>query len=192
MRLRQRVRSLFPGDLTPFSILGAYSLTPFLLFSPERAADNSQGREPLVGKHWQTTLGLSMTLPTKPKTQVTEAFPPAFVKFMKEVDAKIERGDPSTTIESDDLLQCDHTFGGLVDVNEAIFGFEYVAEDQDDDDGFSHDGFPVAWHYLLTREQIRQITENKLSTIPMWRCTKDCGRRATTPQWYCPECDFPP
>ncbi|MCA9191347.1 MAG: hypothetical protein KDB03_06290 [Planctomycetales bacterium] len=135
-------------------------------------------------------------MPIRDKTRVVEILPRSFVEFMQLVDQKIDRNDPDTMIESDDLIQCAHAFGGLVDAAEGVYGFEFVQE-QDEDlneeyEGFSSDRLTVSWHYLLTREQIRAIGRIEQTTIPMWRCSKDCGRRATSEDWYCPECDFPP
>ena len=135
-------------------------------------------------------------MPKRGKTQVVELVPPKFIEFMQLVDQKIDRKDSKTLIESDDLIQCAHTFGGLADAADGTYGFEFLQEQDEDDneeyEGFSSDRFTVSWHYLLTREQIRDIARSELTTISMWRCSKDCGRRATSEDWYCPECDFPP
>lgn len=123
----------------------------------------------------------------KPKVQVVETLPPTFVGFVEEVDRMIERRVPETLLESDDLIQCDHTFGGLVDPTEGTFGFEFM-----DGENFDRDGYSITWHFLLTKIQIRAIARHELKTLTMWRCSSDCGRRATVPEWYCTECDFPP
>ncbi|MEQ1827308.1 MAG: hypothetical protein ABL921_15230 [Pirellula sp.] len=126
-------------------------------------------------------------MPEKRKVPVAEVFPAAFVDFMKIVDSKIEQRDPDTIIESDDLIQCEHTFGGLVDVAEQTYGFEFM-----EGENFDSDGFSIAWHYLLNKRQIKEIARHELISLAMWRCSNDCGRRANMPEWYCPQCDFPP
>lgn len=60
------------------------------------------------------TDGLAMS--RKPKRCVTVELPFAFTKFMCEFNRRIEDGkEAATTIESDDLLQCDYIYGGLYD-----------------------------------------------------------------------------
>ncbi len=62
-------------------------------------------------------------MPEKAKIRVVEAFPTAFADFMGKVHEMIEQGLPETTIESDDLIQCEHTYGGLVDQSSDLYGF---------------------------------------------------------------------
>ena len=126
-------------------------------------------------------------LPMKPKVQVVEMIPPAFVEFLEEVDGMIERRDPETLLESDDLIQCEHTFGGLVDAAEELFGFEFW-----DGTKFSKNGFRITSHFLLTKSQIKAVANHELTSLTMWRCSNDCGRRATVSDWHCTECDNVP
>ncbi len=126
-------------------------------------------------------------MPTTLKVRQSEVIPTLFVAFLQQANEMIESRDPSTLIESDDLLQCYHTYGGLVDSTTQTFAFKFVDGDKCDSQGFS-----IFWHFLLTQSQIKAIAQNELTALPMWRCKNDCGRRATVPDWYCTECDFPP
>lgn len=126
-------------------------------------------------------------MPQRSKVQVEEWLPVAFADFMVYVIAKINEGAAVTRIPSGDLIQCEHTFGGLVKDSEGIFQFEFMNGDKVDEDGFS-----ISWHYVLTVPQIAAIASHETQSMTMWRCVNDCGRRASVPVWYCTQCDFPP
>ena len=63
-------------------------------------------------------------MPRKPKRKVTVELPAEFVDFMRHVNELIRNGDEiATTLESDDLLQCDHVYGGLYTPQNGDMGF---------------------------------------------------------------------
>jgi hypothetical protein len=113
--------------------------------------------------------------------------PVDFVGFMIIVNGLIEQGEPATLMESDDLIQCHHTSGGLVNAAEQVCGFELM-----DGENYDHDRFSIKWYYLLTKSQIKDIAAGDLLSLTMWRCSANCGRRSTLQEWCCPKCDFSP
>lgn len=122
-----------------------------------------------------------------PKVQIRQTVPASFAAFMREVTDLIEAGDASATIESDDLLQCEDTYGGLYDPPAGRYGFAHFRDtglEETDEDGFH-----ITWDFDLDKEQIRAIPEGRLTELPMWRCQNDCGRRFGVADAFCPHCD---
>lgn len=65
-----------------------------------------------------------------PKVLVAVRISTVFADFMRHVASLIESGDESTTVESDDLLQCDCIYGGLYDPEARRFGeFDALASE---------------------------------------------------------------
>src|SRR5262245_47701354 len=121
-----------------------------------------------------------------PKIPVSVGVPAIFRKFMRQVARRIAAREKETTIESDDLLQCDCIFGGLVDSTRKKFGFCYfhddgVERDEDDD---------VTWHVILDATQIQAIADGSLRSLQLWRCVNvSCGCRHSSVDGYCANCD---
>ena len=118
-------------------------------------------------------------MPRKPKQSVTIELPSAFTDFMREVHRQILDGDEeATTLESDDLLQCDCVYGGLYDVEGGRFGFCYFHSDD------------AAWNFDLDAQQIAQIANGTLTTMNLWQCSGGkCGCLYATEDAYCTHCD---
>lgn len=115
----------------------------------------------------------------KPKQSVTVQLPSAFVDFMHDVNQRIEDGDEAaTTIESDDLLQCDCGYGGLYDIDGQRYGFCYFHTDD------------ATWDFDLDAHQIAQIANGTLTAINLWKCLSDkCDCLYATEDSYCTHCD---
>jgi hypothetical protein len=118
-------------------------------------------------------------MPRKPKHPVTIELPSAFTDFMREVHQQITEGDKAaTTIESDDLLQCDRIYGGLYDVAGRRFGFRYFHTDD------------CTWDIQLDAEQIAQIAVGPLTSVNLWQCSGGkCGCLYESQESYCMHCD---
>jgi hypothetical protein len=129
----------------------------------------------------------------KPKTLVEEAIPDAFADAMKQVAVLIAAGDEKVSVESDDLLQIGDICGGLYSADEQKFGFSFCCRLADnDDEALADEGGTIEWYFYLSKNQIAEIAEGTTCRINMWRCsTRDCGRRWSEPDGYCPRCDFP-
>lgn len=115
----------------------------------------------------------------KPKRSVTVELPSDFTSFMRDVIQRIADGDEAaTTIESDDLLQCDRVYGGLYDVAGQRFGFRYFHADD------------ATWDLDLDAQQIAQIANGTLTALNLWQCSGgkcDCLHAAKDS--YCAHCD---
>lgn len=118
-------------------------------------------------------------MPRKPKQSVSVELPSAFTDFMREVHQRIKDGDEAaTTIESDDLLQCDVVYGGLYDIVGKRFGFRFFHTDD------------ATWDFDLDAQQIAQIADGTLTTLNLWQCTsRKCDCLYATEDSYCTHCD---
>jgi|GEM_PF-2402353 len=113
-----------------------------------------------------------------PKQVVTIQLPNSFIEFMREVQKRISNGDKSTTIESDDLLQCAGIFGGLYNAAKRRFGFCcYYADDEQ-------------WDIHLDAVQIAAIADGTLFELGLWKCSGgQCKCLYATEDSYCMYCD---
>jgi len=120
----------------------------------------------------------------KAKVAIIERIPATFVDAMKEVIALIQRADPSTTTESDDLIQifrdhphCPVIIGGLWEPEEQRFGF------------VMHEGtYGEEFRYHLSYLEIEGIANGKTVEREMFRCEPDCGCRNDRSE-CCERCD---
>lgn len=109
---------------------------------------------------------------------------------MADVVKAIDDRDESARMESNDLLQCEdfRGYGGLFDAAEGRYGFEYLADDSEEE---RERDDPICWDFHLNRQGIRDIANGTISLLDMWRCEPDCGRRFPKSDYYCPVCDAP-
>lgn len=120
----------------------------------------------------------------KAKVSVVERIPAIFVDAMKEVITLIQCADPSTTTESDDLIQifrdhphCPVIIGGLWEPHEQRFGF------------VMHDGtYGEYSRYHLSRSEIAGMANGTIVEREMFRCEPDCGCRNDRSE-CCERCD---
>ena len=98
---------------------------------------------------------------------------------MCDVNRLIHDGDESaTTIESDDLLQCECVYGGLYDIVGKRFGFRYFRTDD------------ATWDFDLDAHQIAQIADGTLTTLNLWQCSSGkCDCLYASEDSYCTHCD---
>ena len=114
----------------------------------------------------------------KPKQVVTVQIPNAITEFMVQVQKLILAGDKSTTIDSDDLLQCSKVYGGLYNTPQRLFGFRYFYSDDE------------TWDFQLAATQIAAIAEGDLSELVLWQCAGGrCNCFYATEDSYCKHCD---
>ncbi len=118
-------------------------------------------------------------MPRKRKHKVTVELPTEFVGFMRHVNELICDGDETaTTLESDDLLQCECVYGGLYNAAEGRFGFRY----------FLTDG--ATWDLDLNAQQIAKIANGTLVALDLWQCPgRTCDCLYATEDSYCMHCD---
>jgi hypothetical protein len=109
---------------------------------------------------------------------VAVAIPAVFVEFMREVSALIKSGHESTTVEADDILQCDRVYGGLADAQTGRFSFRYF------------DTREAKWDVDLSTTQITDIASGALRRLSLWRCSRGtCACLYPAEGSYCPHCD---
>ena len=113
------------------------------------------------------------------KQRVTIKLTSAFTEFMRDVNQRITEGDEAaTSIESDDLLQCDRVYGGLYDVAARRFGFCYFHTDDD------------TWDFDLDADQIAAIANRTITHLNLWQCAGgECDCLYATEDSYCTHCD---
>ena len=86
-------------------------------------------------------------------------------KFFGWVSEALALKEECTQIPSDDLIQDDYTYGGLIHEGGKEYSFTY----------FPTEGNKNIWEFQLSAEQIGQIAEGKLTTLDLWACTQeDC------------------
>ncbi len=117
----------------------------------------------------------------KPKDRQKVPLPEDLVAFLGEVRTMIERGDEETTIQSDDLLQCERAYGGVTEEGGDYFSFTY----------FPDDSKRNKWHFTLHRSDIEMIADEALTEISLWACqTPGCGCKFHSKDETCFYCDY--
>jgi hypothetical protein len=102
-------------------------------------------------------------------------------KFLKNVYELILKKDESTTIESDDLLQDDFVYGGLIEQNGVEYGFTY----------FPEAGTRHKWELVFTIGQLKDIYEGKKKYVDVWACkSKNCHCKFALKTDLCFHCDY--
>jgi hypothetical protein len=121
------------------------------------------------------------TLQKKPKVLTPVEIPPDLRAFLKEVAELIEVGDEATTIESDDLIQCEFAHGGLCEEGIDEFGFTY----------FPGKGIKTHWDFVLSAAQINEVAAGNTTTLELWECTDtNCDSMFPNSDWACGKCDY--
>lgn len=108
------------------------------------------------------------TLRLLPKVKVSLRIPEEFALFMAEVHQLILVGDECAVYESDDLLQCESAYGGLLEEGGSKYGFTY----------FPEEGVRVKWEVLLEKEDIERVAKGELKALELWQCKDPACRCA--------------
>jgi hypothetical protein len=121
------------------------------------------------------------TCSPQPKELRTLAMPADLREFLVGVDELIGAEDELATTESDDLLQCERAYGGLLDKGGFRYGFTYFP-----DKGIRH-----KWEFCLSAYQINAVAAGGLSTLDLWCCTSpDCKSGFEDKAETCFYCDY--
>jgi hypothetical protein len=116
-----------------------------------------------------------------PKSRVQEPLPGPLLDFLRDVHARIESGDERTRLPSDDLLQSEHAYGGLLRGTEQHYSFTY----------FPVVGGQATWGLRLTAEDIADLAWGGVEAVELWSCSNStCGHRFPTAESTCTECDW--
>ena len=82
----------------------------------------------------------------------------------------IRNGDQAASIESDDLLQCECAYGGLLEEGTDRFAFTY----------FPGPGIENKWELELRTIEIEYIADGATEALDLWRCpAPGCNCRFT-------------
>jgi hypothetical protein len=92
------------------------------------------------------------------------SLPKKLIDFFKQVNTDIVNKVEATQIESDDLIQNDFVYGGLLDQGGSDYIFTY---------------YPVVssttnyWCFILSTTEIKDIAEGKITTLNLWACQQN-------------------
>jgi len=116
---------------------------------------------------------------TKSKQIVT--IPDNLLEFFYDVHELIEAEDKSALMESDDLIQCEKAYGGLLEEGGIRYGFTY----------FPEKGTRQKWELELDVVDIANISEGSKSDLVLWGCLEsNCRCLFSDPNDTCFYCDY--
>lgn len=117
----------------------------------------------------------------KPKLQVAEEIPRELREFLIQVRELILEGSEEATVESDDLIQCERAYGGLIEEGGSEYGFTY----------FPGGGVEHSWEMTLSVSQIHRITAGSIQSLDFWKCeSESCSSRFASSCESCFDCDY--
>lgn len=117
----------------------------------------------------------------KPKKLTQVDVPTNLRVFLEEVAHLIEIHDEAAFIESDDLLQTECAFGGLIEDGTDEYGFTY----------FLRKGLRPKWELLLSASQIRDVADGTITKLELWACSdENCGSMFSWADELCSRCDY--
>jgi hypothetical protein len=117
----------------------------------------------------------------QPKSSAEITIPEDLLGFFKEVHDLIRKNDDIVTTESDDLIQSEFAYGGLIEEKTDRFGFIY----------FPEQGTSPCWSIELTASDIGVISSSKKKTLTLWKCQSlNCRSLFSSAQDACFDCDY--
>ncbi len=100
------------------------------------------------------------------------------MEFLGEVHRLIEQGHELVTTSSDDLIQADFAYGGLIQEGGDRFSF------------FPDEGTEPSWAFEVSASDIAAIAKGHQKTLPLWRCPMpSCSYRFGSADQTCIVCD---
>jgi hypothetical protein len=117
-------------------------------------------------------------LDPKPKVEETVLIPPNLREFLQYVYQLIEAGDEAAIYESDDMLQAESVYGGLIQEGGTLYGFTYFSGEHED----TKFGDAASWEILLDRSDIEEIASGQKLELTLWACQVPlCGNKFSDP-----------
>jgi hypothetical protein len=117
----------------------------------------------------------------KPKIAQEIAIGEKLEGFFQEVNDLIKQNDELATIPSDDLMQTEFAYGGLIEEGTDNYGFTY----------FPEQGTRSCWSILLTASEIEAISSGKKKSLALWKCQNpDCRSFFASKDESCFDCDY--
>lgn len=118
----------------------------------------------------------------KKKVRQKVKLPPYLVQFFTEVHAMILAFEEATTTSSDDLIQADRAYGGLIKDGGSDYQFVYFPDKR---------GVRNKWEFTLNRTSIGEIARGKRTALTLWACSSlKCGCKFSDPAETCFHCDY--
>ena len=118
----------------------------------------------------------------KKKVRQQVELPPYLVQFFAEVHQLVLAGDEAATTSSDDLIQADRAYGGLMRDGGADYQFVYFPDKR---------GVRNKWEFTLSSRAIRDIASGKRTALTLWACASpECGCKFSDPKETCFYCDY--
>ncbi len=115
------------------------------------------------------------------KLKQVVAIPADLFEFICHVHEMIETNDESAFIESDDLIQCEVAYSGLIEQGGIRYGFTY----------FPKQGIRQKWEFELDIVDIANISEEVTTTLVLWGCKDaNCCSMFSDPEDTCFYCDY--
>ena len=101
--------------------------------------------------------------------------------FLQEVDELIRQQDELATTESDDLLQAERAYGGLIEEGTDRYQFTY----------FPGEDTRPTWELEMTATEISAIAKGQIAALSLWRCPNiNCGSHFASAEGVCFDCDY--
>ena len=117
----------------------------------------------------------------QPKTAEEIAVPDDLLALFQDVDDLIKQNDELVTIESDDLIQTDFAYGGLIEEGADRFSFCY----------FPEMSTRPKWTIELTASEIAEISNGKKKKLFLWKCQNPlCKSLFSSADEPCFDCDY--
>ena len=117
----------------------------------------------------------------QPKSKQSVVLPSDLVEFLGYVRKMIEAKDELATIESDDLLQCERAYGGLIEEGGTQYGFTYFPEEET----------RYKWELELDITEITNIADGSKTDLVLWGChNPNCRCMFSDPDDTCFYCDY--
>ena len=108
--------------------------------------------------------------------------PAYLVKFFTEVQQLILAKNEAATTSSDDLIQADRAYGGLIADGGSDYQFVYFPDKR---------GVRNKWEFTLSSRAIREIADGKRTALALWACpSPKCGCKFSDPKETCFYCDY--
>ena len=117
----------------------------------------------------------------QPKSSAEITIPEDLLGFFREVDGLIKKNDDLVTTESDDLIQAEFVYGGLIEEKTDHFGFTY----------FPEQGAGPCWSIELKATDIGLICSGEKKTLTLWKCQNpDCRSLFSSANESSSDCDY--
>jgi hypothetical protein len=117
----------------------------------------------------------------QPKITAALPIPDDLMDFFKEVNDLIKQNDELAIIESDDLIQTEFAYGGLIEAGGDRYSFVYFPEEKT----------RPKWTVELTASEIAEISSGKKKTLNLWKCQNmECRSFFSSETGACFDCDY--